>query len=215
MGGDSSGSKKQLGKIMLQQKLVTADELTGMLEDQGKRGGKLASTAAREGKVSVTGALRALSEQHGVPAIDMRRQIVPLGNLQLIPVELAREHIVMPIKVQGDQLLLAMATPENESSIEELSFVTAKTVFPHVALDEVLRSAIDEAYALLERGEKYYVGDMVTDDELAALGIPRPAPVELMPPPPAAATARRAGSIRATRIRSRTWVRTGCPAAYP
>ena len=184
MSGDSSGSKKQLGKIMLQQKLVTADELTGMLEEQNKRGGKLASTAAREGKVSVTGALRALSEQHGVPAIDMRRQIVPLGNLQLIPVELAREHVVMPIKAQGDQLLLAMATPQNQTSIEELSFVTAKTVFPHVALDEVLRSAIDEAYALAERGDKYWVGDAVTDDELAALGISRPAPVALMAPPP-------------------------------
>lgn len=182
MSGDSSGSKKQLGKIMLQQKLVTADELTGMLEEQNKRGGKLASTATRDGKVSVTGALRALSEQHGVPAIDMRRQIVPLGNLQLIPVEIAREHVVLPIKVQGDQLLLAMAMPQNGNSIEELSFVTAKTVFAHVALDEVLRSAIDEAYALAERGEKYYVGDAVTDDELAALGIARPAPIESLPP---------------------------------
>jgi len=189
MGGDSSGSKKQLGKIMLQQKLVTADELTGMLEDQHKRGGKLASSATRDGKVSVTGALRALSEQHGVPAIDMRRQIVPLVNLHLIPVELAREHVVMPIKVQGDQLLLAMATPQNQTSIEELSFVTAKTVFPHVALDEVLRDAINEAYVLAEHGEKYWVGDAVTDDELAALGIARPAPVPLPAPPMAAALA--------------------------
>jgi CheY-like chemotaxis protein len=75
-----------------------------------------------------------------------------------------------------------MASPENANSIEELSFVTAKTVFPHVALDEVLRTAIDEAYALANRGEKYYVGDAVTDDELAALGILRPAPVEVAPP---------------------------------
>ncbi|MET0391408.1 MAG: response regulator, partial [Polyangiales bacterium] len=172
--GDSSGSKKQLGKIMLQQKLVTADELTGMLEEQVKRGGRLASTAARDGKVSVTGALRALSEQQGVPAIDMRRQVVPLANLQLIPVEIARERIVLPVKVQGDQLLLAMACPDDQTSIEELSFVTAKTIFPHVALDEVLRFAIEDAYALLERGEKYYVGDAVSEEELRALGITRP-----------------------------------------
>jgi DNA-binding response OmpR family regulator len=175
--GDSSGSKKQLGKIMLQQKLVTADELNGMLEEQEKRGGRLASTAAREGKITVTEALRALSEQHGVPAIDLRRQVVPLVNLLLIPVEIAREHMVLPVKVQGEQLLLAMAAPHNETSIEELRFVTAKAVFPHVALDDLLRSAIEQAYALLERGEKYYVGDHVTDEELRALGITRPAPL--------------------------------------
>jgi DNA-binding response OmpR family regulator len=188
--GDSSGSKKQLGKIMLQQKLVTPDELSGMLEEQHRRGGRLASTAAREGKITVTAALRALSEQHGVPAIDLRRQIVPLVNLQLIPIEIAREHVVLPVKVQGDQLLLAMATPENENSLEELRFVTAKTVFPHIALDEILRNVIEEAYALLERGEKYWVGEEVSEEELRTHGIKRPSPAQLpsppaaMPPPP-------------------------------
>ncbi len=182
--GDSSGSKKQLGKIMLAQKLVTADELSGMLEEQAQRGGRLASTATREGKITVTDALRALSEQHGVPAVDLRRQVIPLVNLQLIPIEIAREHVVLPVKVHGEQLLLAMATPENATSIEEIQFVTAKTVFPHVALDEPLHETIDEAYALLERGETYFVGDKVTDEELAALGIARPARVKRAAPMP-------------------------------
>lgn len=179
--GDSSGSKKQLGKIMLQQKLVTPDELTGILEDQHKRGGKLASAATRDGKVSVPGALRALSEQTGVPAIDLRCQIVPLVNLQLIPLEIAREHVVLPIKVQGEQVLLAMADPLNKGSIEELTFVTAKTVFPYIALDEVLRTAIETAYALAARGDKHFVGEAVTDAELEAQGITRPNPVALGP----------------------------------
>lgn len=182
--GDSSGSKKQLGKIMLQQKLVTQDELTGILEEQHRRGGKLASAATRDGKVSVPGALRALSEQTGVPAIDLRCQIVPLANLQLIPIEIAREHVVLPIKVQGEQLLLAMADPLNKSSIEEIGFVTAKTVFPYVALDEVLRAAIETAYALAARGEKYFVGEAVTDAELEAQSISRPSPVTLGPQKP-------------------------------
>jgi DNA-binding response OmpR family regulator len=192
--GDSSGSKKQLGKIMLQQKLVTPDELTGMLEEQGKRGGKLASTATRDGKVTVTDALRALSEQHGVPAIDLRRQVIPLVNLQLIPVEIAREHVVLPVRVQGEQLLLAMATPSNKTSIEEIGFVTAKVVFPHIALDTPLHEVIEAAYALLERGDKYYIGEFVTDEDLLALGIARPSPTALAakaaaPPLPAAGPA--------------------------
>ena len=169
---------------MLAQKLVTADELSGMLEEQERRGGRLASTAAREGKITITDALRALSEQHGVPAVDLRRQVIPLVNLQLIPIEIAREHVVLPVKVHGDQLLLAMATPENETSIEEIQFVTAKTVFPHVALDEPLHQTIDEAYALLERGETYFVGEAVTDEELATLGIARPARVIRAQPMP-------------------------------
>lgn len=174
--GDNSGSshRKQLGKIMLQQKLVTADELEGMLDEQGKRGGRLASTAARTGVITVTDALRALSEQHGVPAIDLSRQVVPLSNLLLIPVEIAREHKVFPVRVQGEQLVLAMVMPQNETSIEEVQFVTAKTVFPHIALEDAIDKAIEEAYALHERGESYYVGERVRDEELSLLGIARP-----------------------------------------
>jgi CheY-like chemotaxis protein len=184
--GEGSGSKKQLGKIMLQQKLVTQDELTGILEEQHRRGGKLASAATRDGKVSVPGALRALSEQTGVPAIDLRCQVVSLANLQLIPIEIAREHVVLPIKMQGEQLLLAMADPLDKSSIEEIGFVTAKTVFPYIALDEVLRTAIETAYALAARGEKYLVGEAVTDAELEAQGITRPSPVTVGPQKPEA-----------------------------
>jgi CheY-like chemotaxis protein len=187
--GDGSGSKKQLGKIMLAQKLVTPDELSGMLEEQGKRGGKLASTAIREGRITVTDGLRVLSEQHGVPAVDLRKQVVPLANLQLIPVEIAREHVVLPVKVHGEQLLLAMATPQNVTSIEEIQFVTAMTVFPHVALDEALHRVIDECYALLERGETHYVGDLVGDEELAALGISRPPQITALPELPVKAPA--------------------------
>ena len=172
--GDSSGTKKQLGKILLQQKLVTPDELEGMLEEQGKRGGKLASVATRVGTITVTEALRALSEQHGVPAIDLSRQVVPLTNLQLIAEEMAREYLVFPVQVHGDQLVLAMATPQHELSVEEVQFVTAKVVFPHIALDEAIHRAIDEAYALHARGEPYYVGERVSDETLAELGVTRP-----------------------------------------
>ena len=77
-----------------------------------------------------------------------------------------------------------MATPQNETSIEEIQFVTAKTVFPHVALDEALTDAIDEAYALAERGESHYVGEAVTEEELTAAGIKRPARVKRAAPMP-------------------------------
>jgi DNA-binding response OmpR family regulator len=180
--GEGSGSKKQLGKIMLQQKLVTANELEDMLDEQGKRGGRLASTAARDGKVSVTEVLRVLSEQHGVPAIDLSRQVVPLSNLLLVPVEMAREHVVLPVRVHGEQLVLAMASPQNETSVEELKFVTAMSVFPHVALDQALRLAIEEAYALHEAGHAHWVGERVTDEELAELSVARPPHVDVQVP---------------------------------
>ena len=191
MGGGSE-SKKQLGKILLQQKLVSADQLQEILDDQKREpGSRLASTAARKGRVTMLDALRALSEQHGVPAADLSSEIVALALLKLIPLEMAHERGVFPLRVEGDQLLLAMASPHDKDAIEELEFVAGKQIKPHVALDSVVHKVIDQAYAALAQGHEYYVGAHVTEAQLAALGLPdlprAPDPLlEPAPPPPPA-----------------------------
>jgi CheY-like chemotaxis protein len=185
-------SKKQLGKILLQQKLVSADSLQEMLDDQKREpGSRLASTAARTGRVSMTDALRALSEQHSVPFVDLTEQIIPLATLRLIPIEIARERFVFPLRLEGEQLMLGMSSPDERELIEELEFLTAKKIQPFVGLHEVVRRVIEYAYAALERGQEHYIGAHVSDAQLRAHGLldqPRaPDPLSAYPPPPGAA----------------------------
>ncbi|MEM6954949.1 MAG: response regulator [Myxococcota bacterium] len=167
-----SDEKKQLGRILLKQKLVTVDELDSLLEEQkAKPGQRLASVAEQSGKVQGQDLLKALSEQLGLPGIDLAQVVVPLENLELIPLEIARQHLILPILVKDDRIFLAMADPTDRRVIDEIEFVAGRRVFPYVALQETLLSTIDEAYALVERGEKHYVGHAVPRDYLASLGI--------------------------------------------
>jgi DNA-binding response OmpR family regulator len=169
-GGES---KKQLGKILLQQKLVSPDDLQEMLEEQKRDpGSRLASTAARRGRIAVADALRVLGEQHEVPPVDLAEVVIPLSILRLIPIELAREHALLPFRVEGERLLLAMSSPDRREALDEIEFVAAKKVVIHVALDYAVRHVIDHAYERLVQGDEYYVGAHVTDDALAVLGLP-------------------------------------------
>jgi DNA-binding response OmpR family regulator len=182
-------SKKQLGKILLAQKLVSAETLQEMLEEQKRAPGtRLASNAALSGRISMQNALAALAEQHALPAVDLTREIVPLATLRLIPIELARERLVLAFRIEGDQLLLAMASPADSELLDELEFLTGKKVCAHVALDHVMRKVIEYAYDALEQNEEYYVGAHVSDAQLAAQGLlsePRaPEPLSESPPPP-------------------------------
>ena len=143
MGGGSE-SKKQLGKILLQQKLVSVDELQEMLEDQKREpGSRLASSPRRAGRLSMKDALRALSEQHDVPGIDLTEQVVALAMLRLIPAEIAHERCVFPLRVEGDVLLLAMSSPDENDLVDEIEFITAKKIQRCVALDGVVRRVVD------------------------------------------------------------------------
>jgi DNA-binding response OmpR family regulator len=175
---------------MLQQKLVSADELQEMLDDQKREppGSRLASTAARKGRLTMLDALSALAQQHGVPAVDLTEEIVALGVLRLIPAEMAREHAVFPFRLEGEELHLAMSSPDRREVIEELEFVTGKRIIPHVALDHVLRVVVEYAYAALHKGGEYYVGAHVSAEQLEAQQLPdlprAPEPLSDPPPPP-------------------------------
>ena len=181
--------KKQLGKILLKQKLVTPKELEGLLEDQKKvPGQRLASAAAQSGRVGGVDLLRALSEQHNVSGIDLEQVVVPLTNLKLVPVDVARQYLILPFSVKEDEIHLAMADPQDQRVVQEIEFVTGRAVTPYVALHEALARVINEAYALADKGELYFVGPAAPPEYLASLGIQpsKPPPPPARPPPPPA-----------------------------
>lgn len=194
--------KKPLGRILLQQKLVTPGELDQLLEKQRRSPGtRLASAAASSGKLDDLDLLRALSEQLGVPAIDLSQVVVPLSNLKLVPLDVAKQYLILPFSVKDDQMWLAMADPHDRRVIDEIEFVTGKNVSAYVALHEHLARVVEEAYRELERGETYYVGPNAPQEYLATLGIASKAKPPPPPPPRRASTRdepRRAPSSQGT-----------------
>lgn len=173
MGGPQE--KKQLGKILLRQKLVTPGELEDLLEQQSKTPGqRLGSTAVESGAVDEVDMLRALSEQHGMPGIDVAQTVVPTENLKLIPVDIARQYLILPFSVKDEHLFLAMADPSDKRVIDEIEFVTGRKVFPYVAVSGPLTRVIEAAYAELDRGAEYYIGPHTPKDYLAELGLEAP-----------------------------------------
>ncbi len=160
--------KKQLGRILLKQKAITPDQLEQALSESG---GRLASRLTEHGTISGLAALKALSEQHGIPGIDLEQVCVNLADLVLLPKEIAEKHLILPVLSRGDRLFVAMANPKERKVIDELEFVTGKKVYPYVALETPLARVIETAYARQARGDRYYVGPRCPAETLERLGI--------------------------------------------
>jgi len=161
--------KKQIGKILLRQRALSPEQLDRALADQ--KGGRLASRLAAEGTISDVAALKALSEQYGIPGIDLTQICLKLDDLELLPREIAEKHLILPVLVRDDRLFIAMANPREKKVIDELEFVTGKKVYPYVALDAALAHVIDEAYGRKARGDSYYVGPNCPAEVLAKLNL--------------------------------------------
>jgi CheY-like chemotaxis protein len=140
----SQGDKKSIGRIALQQRTVR-EESPGASRDKAGRSPDVTD-------------LKGLSEKFGVPAIDLRQVCVRLADLELIPLEIARRHVILPVLVRDDRLFIAMANPNEQKVIDELEFVTDKKVFPYVAAQGALADAIETAYAMRSRDEEYFIG---------------------------------------------------------
>lgn len=155
------GDKQQLGRIALKQKLVAPTAVEEIL----------ANPSAARGSTATVDRIKALSDQLGVPGIDLTQVVVPLDNLKLIPHEVARQYGILAVVVKDDRLMLAMSSPNDRRPIDEIEFVTGRRVHPYVALPEDLTRVIDAAYAAHAAGEDYFVGTGCSAEYLTSVGL--------------------------------------------
>lgn len=168
-------NKKPIGKILVQQRALSEAELERALE-AGKGGGlPLASRLTEAGTISELAALKALSEQNGVPGVDLKQICLKLTDLAIVPRQVALQHKLLPVLVRDDKVHLAMAAPTNRKVIDEIEFTTGKRVFPYVALEAQLLKVIPAAYEMKERGESHYVGPNCPPEVRRKAGVPLPA----------------------------------------
>jgi DNA-binding response OmpR family regulator len=156
----ATDEKKPIGRILLKRRLISQEELDRQLETQraAHDGVPLASRIASSGVVPETEVLRALSEQFGVPGIDLNQVALSLEHLDMVPREVAESSRVLPVLVREDRLFLAMANPNDKRVIDELEFVTGRRIYPYVAITTVLERTTRAAYDAKEQGEKHYAG---------------------------------------------------------
>ena len=150
-----------LGKILVDMKKLTPEQLEAALEFQKVSGVKFASHLLDMGWVSEEDLLRALGLQMGVPAVDLSRSIIPLSALQLIPESVANQHRIIPLMVKDARLMLAVEDPGNHAIQEELRFATGKKIEPYIALESRLKQVLCESYATRNRNPsaKFFFGE--------------------------------------------------------
>jgi DNA-binding response OmpR family regulator len=204
----SEDAKKPLGRILLRQRAVTQPDLDEALASGEVGGLPLATRMIESGTLSEIAALKALSEQSGVPGIDLNQICVRLTDLSILPKEVAVRHRLLPVLVRDDRVFVAMAAPTEKKVIDEIEFVTGKHVFPYIALAGPLMRVISSAYEMRDRGEAFYVGPQCPPEiqrraGLAPVQVEAPAEVgrttALPPAPPAPARSHTPGGTPAMR----------------
>ncbi len=167
--------KPPLGEILVRRGVLAAEDLERAERASQQMGLPLASTLLRLGAVPEPQLIAALAERHGVPGIDLDASAISTAVLPVVPLGVARGHLVLPLAREGDMLQVAVADPSRKEVLDELSFATGATAVPYVCAQVRIVETIDEAYGARGRGEPLWRGARCTA-EAEHLEILRPVP---------------------------------------
>jgi len=140
------GRRRPLGELLIEAGLITRDHLQRALELQGGNGTKLGEILVKEGVVSSGDLASILSLQLNVPFVELKRYRIQPEALKLVPESLARKYSVVPLTLEEDGLLLAMADPENLQAIEDLQARARTRIKPALCTLTDIKEALDLNY---------------------------------------------------------------------
>ncbi len=136
----------RLGDMLLKENLITQEQLQKALDYQNKHGGRLGSTLIRLKFVSEEDITELLSNQFGVPSINLSNFEIEESVVKLIPADVARKYHLIPISRTGASLTIAMADPSNVFAQDDIKFLTSYHVEPVVASEIAIDRAIERYY---------------------------------------------------------------------
>jgi len=139
--------KPKLGELLLQLGYLDEKELQAALEEQKRSGDLLGQVLLRRGYVREEELARALADQQQVPLIRLGEVELDPKALRLLDPRFAREKRVLPFKLEGNRLHVAMAHPSDLALLDELRFRTGRQILPYLAPDREILEALDRFLA--------------------------------------------------------------------
>ncbi|MDI6699917.1 MAG: type IV-A pilus assembly ATPase PilB [bacterium] len=138
---------KRLGDLLIDEGLITKDQLNQALSQQKENGGRLGSILVQMGFVTDDQISKALGKQYNVGVFEFKEDIDPL-ILKIVSPQIAQKFQVIPVKREGKNLYLAMANPVDVYTIEDIKFATGYNVVPLVASENMISKAIEKYYGV-------------------------------------------------------------------
>jgi type IV pilus assembly protein PilB len=151
--GGAPGGRRRLGEVLVAGGVLTEEQLEQALraqkEDSGGRRRRLGEVISALGLADEVTIARALSDQLGLPFVDLGSLPIADETLAVVPRNVAVRHLAVPITLAHDVLTVALADPTNVFALDDIRLATKLSS---------VRTAVATASDLQEAVNRYYGG---------------------------------------------------------
>ncbi|MCF8721915.1 GspE/PulE family protein [Nitrospina gracilis] len=141
-------SKLRLGDILIRAGVIDESQLLEALEIQKKTGMQLGKVLLQMKYITDKDLVYSLSEQMDIPQVDLENIKISNEAIELVEEKFARKSMLIPFKVEGKTLNLAITNPFDLFAIDEIAVKTKMDVVTWLATETEVHRAIEEYYGV-------------------------------------------------------------------
>ncbi len=152
-------TKKLLGQILKEMKAVHEGMIQEALAVQREEGGQIGQILIKRGNLDEGTLQQGLAKQAGMEMLDLSTVHFDEDLLSAIDTNTVKMFNVLPIRREGNKLVVALSNPSNMAVLEDLRFMTGGEVEGVLAPEEQVNKLIDKHYG----GAPDSMADLVQD----------------------------------------------------
>ena len=136
----------RLGQVLVDEKIITEDQLNLALERQKTVKKRLGNVISDMGMASERDILRALAKRLQVEYVDTPLFQIELDSIRLIPEHLARKYNIVPLNMRAGVITIATNDPLDFTCLEDLGIITGMEIRTVVSSSIEIEKAINRVY---------------------------------------------------------------------
>ncbi len=142
--------KVRIGDLLVQQKLISQDQLAFALDQQKRSGRKLGRVLVDNAFVTEENISEALARQLNIPYINLKYYHIKLEQVRLLPESQARRFRAIVLEERNGMLLIGMADPTDLTAYDEILRIVKRDIDIAVVNEGQLLESIDRGYRRTE-----------------------------------------------------------------
>lgn len=139
----------RLGELLLENNLITEEQLNIALEEQKAKGIKLGEAIIGLGYVTQDAINDLLCQQLNIDFVDLRKIEIDNSIARMVGEKVVRKYMLLPFALddrQANVIKVAMEDPMNIMAIDDIGIITGMTVQPYLSTHAYISTAIDKLY---------------------------------------------------------------------
>jgi len=144
----SSSGRMKLGDMLKQEGLIDEAAVEQALRYQYEHKVRFGEALVALGLVDESRLTRALARQAGLQYVDLKKGRIPDPVLEAMDRKVAEEFRVLPIKLSGQVLFIAIGDPVDTMNVDNLAFLLGREVRCALATPSALEEALEDYYGI-------------------------------------------------------------------